>query len=205
MSKREGTGDEQPPHRSERAACVPWRDGVSLRYASRRNILPHSTDMTYYDRVATTHVDGSPVFRTKEDEASEEHVARILAQAWGCDVLSFGALSAVDWYCVKAGRVAGVLELKTRSHELGRYPTVFLNVRKWLALTLAATGLGVPAIFVVRFRDGIRWIRVADIDATQVRMGGLRHQVKSRNDQEPVIEVPIVHMQGAGLTAQESA
>lgn len=146
---------------------------------------------SYYDREATAHLDGSPIFKTAADEASEQAVAEMLERAWGCTLRSFGRLSVIDWYAERHGRLVGLAELKSRSHPAGKYPTVFLNVRKWLALMLGSTGLGVPALFVVRFEDGVRWLPVADVDASRQRVGGCRRQVKSRSDVEPVIEVPI--------------
>lgn len=150
--------------------------------------------MSYYDRTATVFVDGSPIFHSQEDEQHQNHVALDLEQAWGCSVRSFGRLAPVDWFFEREGRLVGVGELKARTHRRGKYPTVFLNTRKWLALTLAQSGIGVPAVFVVRFEDGTRWVRVSDVDASRVRIGGLTRQMKSRNDIEPVIEVPVDQM-----------
>ena len=90
--------------------------------------------------------------------------------------------------------MVGCGELKTRSHSSSQYRTVFLNVRKWLALLMAENGLGVPSVFVVRFTDCVKWIKIADIDGTKIRIGGCKQIVKSRNDIEPVIEVPVRSM-----------
>jgi hypothetical protein len=150
--------------------------------------------MTYYDRAGTVHVDGSPLFKTADDEAAEHSVAARLESAWSCEVRSFGRLAPLDWYAVRDGRLVGVLELKTRSHEATKYATVFLNVRKYLALMLGAVGLGVPAIFVAHFVDDLRWVNVATIDGTAHRIGGCVRLVKSRSDVEPVIEVPVASM-----------
>jgi hypothetical protein len=54
--------------------------------------------------------------------------------------------------------------------------------------------LSVPAVFVVRFTDQIKWISLADIDARLCMIGGCSRTVKSRNDIEPIIEVPIDQM-----------
>lgn len=149
---------------------------------------------SYYNRNAATFVDGSPIFKTEDDERSEGEIGKVIEKVWSCECRSFGKLSPVDWFFVRTGRLIGVGELKTRTHASDKYPTVFLNVRKWLALSLAANGLGVPAVFVVRFTDVVRWIGVADIDASVARMGGCTKIVKSRNDIEPVIEVPVTAM-----------
>lgn len=150
---------------------------------------------TYYDRSGAKHLDGSVVFGNDADRASEDEVAAVIETAWKCQLRRFGALSPVDWYAVRMERLAGVVELKTRSHVKAQYPTVFLNVRKWMALSMAADGLGVPAIFVVRFTDGIYWTSLSQIDPRgpngYVPIGGCSRRVKADNDREPVIEVPV--------------
>src|SRR6188472_4237947 len=110
---------------------------------------------TYYDRQTATHIDGSPIFATQQDKSAEDAVAAIAEGVWGCQIRRFGALSPVDWFATRDGRVVGVLEVKSRSHAAAKYETVFLNVRKWLALTLASVGMGVPALYLVQFTDGV--------------------------------------------------
>lgn len=150
--------------------------------------------MSYYDRKASTHVDGSLVFQSAEDRDNERTAAARLEAAWNCRITSFGALSPIDWFAQRDGRLTAVLELKSRSHAHDRFDTVFLNVRKWLALSLGAIGLGCPALFVVQFLDGIYWINAADIDARTNRIAGCARVVKAKNDIEPVIEVPVASM-----------
>lgn len=150
--------------------------------------------MSYYDRTSQTYLDGTEIFQNETDRQNEESVAKSLGEAWGCRIRPFGALSPIDWHAERNGRFVGILELKARPHAHDRYPTVFLNVRKWMTLTRAELGLGVPALFVVKFDDGIFWIPVAQIDARQCRMGGCVKLVKSGNDIEPIIDVPISSM-----------
>lgn len=150
----------------------------------------------YYDRSETMHVDGSPIFKSMADEKSERIVSDILEKHWNVEMRSFGKLSIIDWYAVRQGRLVGLAELKTRSHESSRFSTVFLNVRKWLALVLGSVGLGVPAMFVVRWTDCVKYISTANVNASKVKIGGCKKIVKSRNDIEPVIEVPVVDMVG---------
>lgn len=149
----------------------------------------------YYGREAAWN--GS--FKTEEDERSEQEVAKIIEAAWSCECRSFGRVSTLDWFFVRNGDMVGVGELKTRSHSSDKYETVYLNVRKWLALELATTGLGVPAVFVVRWSDCVKWINVLQIDGRIHRIGGCKRIVKSRNDIEPVIEVPISAMKSLSV------
>jgi hypothetical protein len=145
----------------------------------------------YYDRTIATHLDGSPIFQNADDRRIEQEVANECAGAWDCTITSFGALSPVDWWAARDGRVIGVLELKARTHPITKYPTVFLSVRKWLSLQMASAGLLVPAILVVRFTDvGTRWVPLAEVDASKVRIGGGVRANKGRHDIEPLIDVP---------------
>jgi hypothetical protein len=150
--------------------------------------------MSYYERRPARHLDGTPIFKTAADEEAEAHVARLVEAAWGCRLNSYGLLAAIDWWAERDGRIVGVLELKARSHPSDRYPTVFLNHRKYTALRRSELDTGVPSIFVVRFTDRVLFAFVRDIDARNLRIGGTREQVKSRNDREPVIEVPVASM-----------
>jgi hypothetical protein len=159
--------------------------------------------MTYYERKPTVHLDGTPVFQNAEDGAAEQSIATALEQRWSCNIRSFGALSPVDWYAERYGRLVGVLELKARTHAHRTHATVFLNVRKWLALSLASVGLGCPALFVVRFTDRICWTRLHEIDTSRHRIGGCLRIVKSVNDIEPIIEVSVASMHVLGLVAAE--
>lgn len=146
----------------------------------------------YHARKRRMHLDGTPIFQTDADRAGEAEVARLLASAWDCEIHHFGALAPVDFYATDQGRVVGVLELKIRSHEARRYPTTFLTVRKWMALTLASNGLGVPAVFVVQFTDCICWAPVAEIDASLVVMAGKSASLGIPD--VPTIEVPVSQM-----------
>jgi hypothetical protein len=143
----------------------------------------------YYARTAT-HLNGSNVFATDEDNAAQVQAAQAIGRGFGCEVHHFGHLAAIDCYATRAGRLVGVIEIKHRTHAIATYPTVYLNLRKWMALTLAAVGVGVPGLFVVAWVDALGWVDVADVDPRRIKVGGLVRQVKSCNDIEPVIEIP---------------
>ncbi len=149
----------------------------------------------YYQRQGIVHMDGTKIFATEQDKENEAQIGALVAKRWNCEVCHFGQLCVIDWYARRAGRMIGILELKNSTKPSTQYQCAWLNVRKWLALTMGSIGLGVPALFVVRWSDGmVRWQFVKDIDATHHRMGGTKYRVKSDSDIEPVIEVPIYEM-----------
>lgn len=145
----------------------------------------------YYTRTSAPNTDQTPTFATDKDRQNEAQVIAAIESKWRCKVHPFGKLCQVDFYALRDNRIVSVLELKSRTHERARYPDVFLNVRKWLALTLASMGMGCPAIFVVKFTDGIWFVPVNEIPAGTVEMGGTARIVKSRSDIEPVFRVDV--------------
>lgn len=149
---------------------------------------------SYYQRDEIAHLDGTKIFQNAADREREDEVAALVQSAWNCRIARFGMLATIDWFAERHGRVVGLLELKSRSHASDQYPTVFLNVRKWLALTMGSLGLGCPAIFVVRFRNEVRWVGLSSVDASRQRIAGCAQIVKSQNDIEPVIEVDVARM-----------
>jgi len=149
------------------------------------------TEGDYYARQAR-HAPGDP-FANAADAAHERQVAAAIERCWQCQLHAFAPYAALDWFATRDDMLRAVIECKARSHAHDRYPTVFLNVRKWLALQLAAIGLGVPAMFVVKFTDTVLWTPVG-VEMGAVEIGGCARIVKSHADIEPVIEVPIEQM-----------
>lgn len=145
------------------------------------------------ERDRVTHLDGSKIFQSAADREREAEAAAIIEAAWGCKVVHFGMLSPIDWFAERHGRVVGLLELKCRRHSSDKFPTIFLNVRKWLALQLGSVGMGCPSIFVARFTDEMRWISVAGVDGCKQRVAGWKI-IKAPTDIEPVIEVDVLKM-----------
>ena len=131
-------------------------------------------------------------FRSAADAANEADVAGRLAAAWHCDVLAFPPLTPLDFYAARGDAMVALLELKCRTHDVATYGTVWLSVRKWLALTLAEAHMAVPGVFVVRWLDALGWVHVHDIDARRVTI--VRDSRMRNGDAtavEPAVEVPV--------------
>ena len=141
----------------------------------------------YYERASHANSDGTPLFAGNKDKQYEDETAEIIEQAWRCQIHKFGQLAPIDYYAIRDGRMVGLLELKSRSHAHGKYPTVFLNVRKWLALVMGAAGMAVPAMFIVRFTNGLYYIPVAEVDATKIIIGGPRRSSRATVTSSPLL------------------
>lgn len=120
----------------------------------------------------------------------EDELAALLEAAWGCNLHRFPHFSPVDWYGERFNALCAVLEAKVRTAASDTYPTVYFALRKQTSLQLVGGGFGVPALFVVRFTDGIRWINANDAGGYPVRIAGRRDRGRP-HDLEPLIEVPI--------------
>lgn len=147
--------------------------------------------MTY--AAQRTNGDGTPMMSSAADEAAEREVAALLARTWRCEIHKFGPLTPIDFYALRDGRLVAMIELRCRTTATTDFEHVPLNVRKWLSLMLAHTGLGVEALWVVRFADGVRWVHIQDVDARDVRM--FRKGVQRvGSDAEPAVYVPVASM-----------
>lgn len=146
----------------------------------------------YTDRAISLNSDGTPLSALERDKDREEKTRIEVEAAWSCQLHSFGPLCPIDWWAEKDGRMVGVLELKSRNHEIDKYPTVILNVRKWIALSMASLGLAVPAIAAFRFMDdSVRWIKLTKVDASRHRIMTSGQRWQTENDREPVIDIPL--------------
>jgi hypothetical protein len=133
-------------------------------------------------------------FRSAADAAIEQEVADTLAVAWACEIRSYGGKDHIDYYAIRDEETVAFMELKARKVPHNKYPTVFLALRKWIALALVTVGTGKPAFYIVRFTDGIRYINVMDVDPKRLSIGG-NSRNRAANDIEVMIEVPITALE----------
>lgn len=146
--------------------------------------------MSYANRVFDNGVSYN-----KQDAAKEEKAVGLLESVWDCRIERFGGFfNPIDFYAYRHDRMVAFIEFKQRSHVAGKYPTVFLNVRKYLHLVTASHSFFIPSMFVVGFSDCYRYIDVSKVNATNQRIGGCNRRYKGQSDIEPVIEVPVGSM-----------
>lgn len=141
----------------------------------------------------------SKIRQTAADTKREDEVAVRLSKAWGWEISRFGTLDQIDFYGLKGkpphDKLCGLLEIKCRTHPIDKYETVYLSLRKWLALGMAQAGMNIGAFFAASFKDGeVRYIAWQDVDARRFGILGRRRDPPSPNDMEPIIEVSINQM-----------
>lgn len=130
------------------------------------------------------------VYEHDGDRARQRDVAAVIEDACDCRVWPFAGLCPIDYWAEKHKRLAAVIEIKTRTHALGHYPTSYLPARKYLALLNAAATFGCAALYVVGFTDGIYAVALAKVDGRQHEIVRQRFGRGDARDVEPVILVP---------------
>lgn len=147
----------------------------------------------YYSR--PFQPDGS--YANAEDHAAEDCAFRAVeAAADNVQVYRFEArYMEVEGYVIRDGNLCGFLEVKHRSHRYGTYGDVWLNLRKWFALTNASISFGVPSLFLVHWTDCLGWVPVREVETrNKLQFRGCSRVVKARQDAgEPVIPIPVGH------------
>lgn len=146
----------------------------------------------YYSR---TWEDGK--FETKSDREAEDLVKRTVEAAWGSTLVHYPDFKPIDFYVIEddPNETEAFIEVKSRSVKSTKYPTVFLNARKYGNLMDRAREFKKPSYFFVVFQDCIKYINVELVDASNNTIGGCNQIVKARNDIEIVIHVPIKEME----------
>ena len=151
--------------------------------------------MSEHDRFVNS--DGTFHFSNPEDAAKEKAFIDLAETEWKCSMHRYGITAPVDFYASRHGRPAAHVELKARSHASDRYDTVFLSLRKWLALQLLSAGTGLPAFYAVAFTDKTGYIEIQSVNASRVEVNG-RNAQRTRTDREPLIHVPVASLQWMG-------
>jgi hypothetical protein len=150
-----------------------------------------------HNRPRIVTIDGMPLFDSSEDRATEQEVAELLEAAWDCKLHSFGLLAPIDFFAVRNDRMVALIEVKGRTHPSHRFTTTWLNVGKYQKMLSYSICMDLPAIFVVKFTDGVFRVTLDEIDA---RRHAVRECKRINQDGppskylEPVIEIPIAQL-----------
>lgn len=109
---------------------------------------------------------------TAADLANEAAVAAEIEQKWNCKLTHLPHLFHVDWMVERNDKLVGFIEFKQRTYKAAEKPYVHLNTAKKYRY-LSALSYTAPALFVVRFADGVtKWINVSEIDDNNRTVSG---------------------------------
>jgi hypothetical protein len=143
----------------------------------------------YKKREEYISVNGIKSRSNDSDARREQDVRKIIEEKWECKLQYIGKFTPIDFFVIKNEKLAGYIELKSRSNFTDTYPSLFMDINKWMHLQLASVSQGVPAYFFCQFIDQIKYIKVSEIDAR--RMCVIIKDDAGIREYEPVIEIPI--------------
>lgn len=138
------------------------------------------------------HSDGTMANHTEETDRMEEQVAGTLERCWKCTIKKFPAMHPIDFYAERHGRIVSFVEFRSREIPSTKYDTIFLDFFKHYHLCNSALLYNVPAYFVVRFTDQIRYIDALKIDA---KNHGTLHRDDGKGPaNEPIVRISVADM-----------
>jgi hypothetical protein len=94
-----------------------------------------------------------------------------------------------DYALVEDGDVKAFVEIKCRNVNHDTYDTIILSLRKWHDINEMAQRINIPAVFVIRYDDGVFSIPMRETPDA-ITIGGRVDRNDSR-DIEPVIHYNI--------------
>lgn len=106
----------------------------------------------------------SPIFETAADRANEAAIIEVLEDAWGCEIKGTDTLNDLDFHAYKDGQLVSIGEIKCRKVHSTKYGgKIYFDVDKAIRLQTHADELGVPAVIVLKYTDGLFWYKVSDL------------------------------------------
>ena len=129
-----------------------------------------------------------PTYETEADLSREENIARYAARKWDCAMRKQDKYNQFDYLIIKGKDVKAFVEIRTRTHIKGTYPTCFVSANKVQAAFSMRLATGLPSIFLVGWKDCIGWASLTEI--YKITMGG-RTDRGDPADIEAVAEIPI--------------
>ena len=125
-----------------------------------------------------------------ETNRNNEQAAKVTLEAsWSVTLRKLPIKYGAEWVAFRGDQAVAVIEYKNRPHDSTRFPTYLLSVHKWMSMRSLANTIGVPAILVVEFVDGMRHCTLEDEMATTAWAG--RRDRGDADDLEPCMMIPM--------------
>lgn len=131
-----------------------------------------------------------PTYESHQDRVNEIEVATELAVLWRCEAHKMPAFYQVDWALANSGTIRAWVEIKCRKVKRTQYPTLMLSLHKWLHGLKLQSDTGIPFILVVRWDEGIFYMRANSLMKPEIRISG-RVDRGDPQDMEPCVHIPI--------------
>lgn len=132
------------------------------------------------------------LWETKDDLAREKDVVDVYAKIKKCEYEKLPIQYKADYAFLRDGDIVALVEIRCRNVSHDQYDTIMLSLLKWNDINELAQRMGVPAMFVVRYTDGIYTIPLRETPDAFL-MGG-RAVMRDARDREPVVHYNVDRM-----------
>lgn len=132
------------------------------------------------------------LWETEDDLRRESDVVAFYAKIKGCEYEKLPIAYKADYAFLRDGEVVALVEIRCRNVTHNEYPTIMLSLLKWHDMNALAKSMGVPAMFVVRYTDGIYSLPLRLVP-DEFGMGG-RALMRDARDREPVVHYNVDRM-----------
>lgn len=132
-----------------------------------------------------------PVYETDDDKDRQARAAGRIEDAWNIEVISFPALSTVDWLLLSDKGTIAYAEFKCRNYKRQHFKTLILSTQKLSHASYVAAQTKTKLFLFVEWLDGLfyRQITTDDINNFPVELGG-RKDRDDPKDLENVFAIP---------------
>lgn len=130
-----------------------------------------------------------------ETNRKNEQAAKLRLEAsWSVMLRKLPIKYGAEWVAFRDDQAVAVIEYKNRPHESTRFPTYLLSAHKWMAMRSLADTIGVPAVLVVEFIDGMQHYTL-EAGTAKASWAGRRDR-DDADDLEPCMMIPM-HLFGS--------
>jgi hypothetical protein len=138
------------------------------------------------------------ILETQRDIDLENDVANELAKSWNCTHGSMGKFTSFDKFMIRDGKPVALVEIRVRANSsFDKFPNAILDMDKFLSLIVAEITLKLPCFYVLKYTDGIYYVRIGELPAKELsqKVMGRQDRVDMgvKNDNRPVLIIPNVY------------
>ena len=121
-----------------------------------------------------------PKFEEEKDWKNQRQVESCLVRPWAIEIEECPEFSPLDCYGLRRGERVMGMEIKCRNYSMYDFPTFFISQRKVQNAMQAFD----PCYLVVRWHEGIFYLRLKPDRVDSVEWGGRKERPGAVNDQE---------------------
>ena len=134
----------------------------------------------------------SKVYENEQDKKNEERLAKIVAEKFKCEMIPEPKFSYFDYIAHRNKRPVAMIEMRKRSHEYAKWPTIFMPLQKLTAYHAIKGITNLPSYFIGEYTDYVGWADFDDfIMEADFRISEISHKRRGNNlSQEIVCHLP---------------